>query len=331
MLAYDAAVMTRLVLLLLFASLVFAQHDHMHISSQAALKVDDDPAAHVLTVELGPLNLPANTSHGKAEQMPPRTFEVPFDGWVTAYHPSLVTPDGQAIPGRLLHHVAFWNADRHDFLCPNKDEHIFGAGGEMNDWPALPGFGYRVHKGDHIRITTMFHNPTSTDYPQTILRVKMEYAPASANLKTVYPAWFDAKECGESDFPLQPNGTKVQGTFTLNFSGRLLGVGGHMHDFAEHLALRKVVPGDPGVGEPIAELIAQLDPQSHITGMPIVMFLEQGGYPFKKGDRVQVTGVYGKPGAPNADGMAIVVGYFLPDNDGDMASLTRRTAGNHAK
>ena len=313
--------MKRLAALLLLSTLAVAQHDHMHMSSQAALKVDNDPAAHVVTVEIGPLNLPANTPHDKAEQMPPRTFEVPFDGWITAYHPSLVTPDGQPIPGRLLHHVAFWNADRADFLCPNKEEHIFGAGGEMNDWPALPGFGYRVHKGDHIRITTMFHNPTATDYPQTMLRVKMEYAPDNANLKSVYPAWFDAKRCGDSDFRL-PNDSisKWTGEFELKYSGRLLGVGGHMHDYGELLTLDKEQP----LGR-IAALRANLDEQGHIKSMPIVTFFDRGGYPLKKGDRVVVVGTYEKPRTPNADGMAIVVGYFLPDNDADMAGLAKHT------
>ena len=295
--------------------LLLAQHDHMHMQSKAALKVDDNPTAHVLTVEIGPLNLPANTSHDKAEQMPPRTFDVPFDGWITAYHPALVTPTGQPIPGRLLHHVAFWNQNRSDFLCPNKLEHIFGAGGEMNDWPSLPGFGYRVHKGDKILITTMFHNPTVTDYPQTILRVKIEYALADANLKSVYPAWFDAKQCGDSDFPLQADGTKVAGDFTLNYTGRLLGVGGHMHDYGEQLTLTKS-PNDS-----IAKLPAELDAQGHITGMPIVMFVDRGGYTLNKGDHVEVVGTYGKPRTPNADGMAIVVGYFLPNNDRDMNGL----------
>ena len=68
---------------------------------------------------------------------------------------------GQPEPGRLLHHVAFYNTARPDFLCPNKQEHIFGAGGEMNDWPALPGVGYRVRKGDRIRISTMFQQRVS--------------------------------------------------------------------------------------------------------------------------------------------------------------------------
>ena len=229
--------MKRLVVAVIaFSAFCFAQHEHMHMAGSAArLDVQNYTASHTLTVALGPLNLPANTTHDHVAQPAPQILEIPFDGWITAYHPSLVTADGQPVPGRLLHHVAFWNTDRADFLCPNKDEHIFGAGGEMNDWPALPGFGYRVHKGDRIRITTMFHNPTATPYTNALLKVRMEYAPVEAALKSVYPAWFDAKGCGDSDFPLQANGTQQVGRFVLGFTGRLLGVGGHMHDYGEKL------------------------------------------------------------------------------------------------
>jgi hypothetical protein len=58
--------------------------------------------------------------------------------------------------------------------------------------------------------------------------------------------------------------------------------------------------------------------------MPIVTFFDRGGYAVAKGARLQVVADYGNPRIPNADGMAIVVGYFLPDNDADMAALTRR-------
>lgn len=298
----------------------FAQHDHMqmHMARGGGIKVENDMAAHVLTVTLGPLNLPANTPHDQAEQLAPQTLEIPFDGWITAYHPALITPSGQPIPGRLLHHVAFYNTARSDFLCPNKLEHIFGAGGEMNDWPALPGIGYHVNKGDRIRIQTMFHNPTDTSYPQTLLRVTMEYAPADANLKSVYPAWFDVQQCGDSDFALGSDGVTKSGEFTLGFSGRLLGVGGHMHDYGEQLTLTDG-------GKPVASLHTKLDEAGHIVSMPIVTFLDRGGYVLQKGDRVDVTGTYEKPRIPNAHGMAIVVGYFLPDNDAAMAKLARKT------
>ena len=307
---------------LLLALLFLPQHDHhaMHNVSPAKLSLANDAGQHVITARLGPLNLPAHTAHMAMPQPSPQTLEIPFDGWITAYHPSLVDDGGRPLPSRMLHHVAFWNTARADFLCPNKEEHIFGAGGEMNDWPALPGFGYRVHRGDRIRITTMFHNPTAESYASAWLVVRMEYQPDGGTpLKSVYPAWFDVKKCGDSDFPVASGGMTLHADIGVNFSGRLLGVGGHLHDYGEQLEL-----SDATQHQPIAVFNSVLDEQGHIRSVPIAVFLDRGGLPLKKGDTVSVQARYQAPRTPEADGMAIVVGYFLPDNDADMQSLARR-------
>ena len=306
------------VLLVACSICAWPQQEHHHsmsamkTSSAARLEVRNDSAAQSLTVRVGPLNLPANSDHMAVAQAPTFFLEIPFDGWIAAYHPRLVDGSGQPEPSRLLHHVAFYNTARPDFLCPNKQEHIFGAGGEMNDWPALPGFGYRVHPGDRIRVSTMFHNPTATSYPDTWLEAKLDYrSAASGPLKSVYPAWFDVGECGDSSYDLGQGRTLKMGQFKLSYSGRLLGVGGHMHDYGQQLDLFNVTRG-----EDIAPLKTQLDSSGKIQSMPVVFFTDRGGYKLSKGDVLRVSAIYDNPLAgPIPEGaMGIVVGYFLPDN-----------------
>jgi len=295
----------------------------MKTSSKARLEVQDNIAAQTLTVRVGPLILPANSDHTAVAQAPTVFLDIPFNGWITAYHPRLVDGTGNSEPGRLLHHVAFYNTTRPDFLCPNKQEHIFGAGGEMNDWPTLPGFGYRVHKGDRIRISTMFHNPTETSYPRTWLEVKLDYRTATQGepLKSVYPAWFDAGGCGNSGYDLGPGRTLKMGEFKLGFNGRLLGVGGHMHDYGRQLDLYNLTRG-----EDVAALKAQLDSSGRIQSMPIVRFTDRGGYKLSKDDVLRVSSIYESPlSKPIPEGaMGIVVGYFLPDNDAEVAGLKKQ-------
>jgi hypothetical protein len=306
--------------LLLAAMLpLWGQREHMHHVSPAKLTVAVDQG--MLVARLGPLELPAGTDHSMMPQPTAQTFTVPFDGWITAYHPQLEDEKGAKIPGRMLHHVAFWNTARSDFLCPNKEEHIFGAGGEMNDWPALPGFGYRVHKGDRIRVTTMLHNPTEISYSHASLVVRMEYqeAGAGAELKSVYPAWFDVQACGNSDFAVPAGGVKKSADLKLNYSGRLLGVGGHLHDYGRQLDLTDVTRQ-----EPIASLKSELDERGHIRRMPIVVFLDRGGFPLTQNDVLHVSAQYGPPAEPGFQGMGIVVGDFLPHNEADMNKLARR-------
>src|SRR3989440_8507134 len=181
------------------------QHEHhgfmqdgMHhaVAKGVTLDAKVDAAAHAVTLRVGPMNLPAHTSHMEMSQQPDLVWEVPMGSWLLAYHPKLVDGSGNAVTGAVLHHVAFWNENRADFLCPNKEEHIFGAGSEMTDWAEVPGYGYRVEKGDKIRIETMMYNPTATSYDKVYLEVQIPYANADANsgsvakmIQNVYPAW----------------------------------------------------------------------------------------------------------------------------------------------
>ena len=297
----------------------FAQHNHHHMMMKhgaAKLETHDDPAAQLLTVRLGPLNLPAHSEHMAVTQPGTLFFATPVDGWLLAYHPRLTDEAGSTLPGALLHHVAFWNTRRSDFLCPNNQEHIFGAGGEMNEWQAVPGFGYRVHPGDRIRVTTMFANPTADDHPQTFLEVKMEYRlAANTQLKNVYPAWFDVGQCGDSSYDLKPGVDVTSGTLRLSYSGILLGVGGHMHNYGRQLVLENTRRS-----ESVATLNARVDDQGRLLSIPIAYFLQTGGYRLNKGDALKVTATYDNiSGHFLPEGaMGIVVGYFLPDNDAEM-------------
>ncbi len=301
----------------LCATPLVAQHREMPgmampMNSTATVAVLDDPAAQVLTVKLGPVNLPAHTDHMHAAQPRPLFLKIPFDGWIIAYHPRFADRSGNPLPGRLLHHVAFYNTARPDFVCPNKQEHIFGAGGEMNDWPATPGFGYRVQAGDRIRITSMFHNPTAVSYPAAYLEVRMDYrktGSAGTPVKSVYPTWLDVKSCGDSSYDLKPGRNVTTGDVTINYPGILLGVGGHMHDYGHELVLTNLTRR-----QTVATLPAKLDSGGHIVSVPIAMFMKEGGYRVARGDRMQISATYDNPtGRLLRDGaMGIVVGYFLP-------------------
>lgn len=313
------------VFLLLAGAASFAQHDHMamHQSSTAAIEVKNDAAAQVLTVRLGPVDLPAHADHMDVAQPRDLYFTMPVEGWLLAYHPRLTDAMGNTVPSGLLHHTAFWNTMRSDFVCPNNEEHFFGAGSEMNEWPAVPGMGYRVHRQDRIRVNSMFYNPTDTDRPQTYLEVKIEYQTMDkGSVKSVYPAWFDVQECGqESQYDLKPGLNVTTGALKMAYAGTLLGVGGHMHNYGRQLKFENDTRK-----ENIATLDSKLDAQGKLLEIPIVYFIMQGGYHLSKGDTVRVTATYQNDSgrALPMGAMGMVVGYFIPDNDAAMSqSLVR--------
>jgi len=306
--------------------------ESMHHAVAKGVKLDSrmDAAAHAVTLRVGPMNLPAHTSHMKMPQPPDLVWETPFDGWLLAYHPKLVDVDGNAVPGKVLHHVAFWNENRADFLCPNKEEHIFGAGSEMTDWAEVPGYGYRVQKGDKIRIETMVYNPSATSYDKTYLEVAIPYQEASrdasAARKNVYPTWIDVKSCGDSSYDVPAGKSEKAGSVTVKYDGILLGVGGHMHDYGKQIVLQDVTRK-----ETVATLEAKSDAQGHLESVPIKLFLQEGGYKFAKGDVLKVSATYeNSTGKLLREGaMGIAVGYFVANDDAKMAAMRRKTEPTH--
>jgi hypothetical protein len=300
----------------------------MHHAIAKGVKLEQKIDGHTIVVRIGPMNLPAHTSHMKMPQPPDLEWQIPIDGWLLAYSPKLVAADGSTVPGRVLHHSAFWNENRADFLCPNKEEHIFGAGGELTNWAEVPGYGYRVQMGDQIRIETMVHNPTDTSYDKVYLEVTIPYQPAAdgAKTKSVYPTWMDVKSCGNSGYDLPAGNSEQTGTVVVKYSGVLLGVGGHMHDYAKRLMLL-----DATRKETVATLDARVDDRGELLSMPTVLFLDQGGYKFAAGDVLKISATYDNPtGKLLRDGaMGIVVGYFVPADDSAMEALRRKPASHH--
>jgi len=303
---------------------------HHALAKGVKLEAKADEAAHTITLRVGPMTLPAHTDHTKMPQPPDLVWTVPMDGWLLAYHPKLVDASGNAVPGTVLHHVAFWNENRADFLCPNKEEHIFGAGSEMTDWAEMPGYGYRVRKGFQIRVETMMYNPTETSYDKTYLEVVIPYQDAndstSAARKNVYPAWMDVTSCGNSGYDLPAGKSEKTGTVTVKYDGVLLGVGGHLHDYG-----REVMLEDVSRKETVATLDAKVDEKGHLEAVPVKLFVQEGGYKFAAGDVLKVSAMYDNPtGKLLRDGaMGIAVGYFVAADDHKMAGLQRNTTRAH--
>jgi hypothetical protein len=315
--------------MLVFPASALGQHGHHHGSGAVQKDVKmtvHQVASDAIEIRLGPYDLPARTRHDTMPQAPEFFWEVPFDGWLVSYAPNLIDGEGNDVAQKVLHHVAFYNTGRSDFLCPNKEEHIFGAGGEMNRWPPLPGFGYQVHRGDRIRINTMFHNPTGTSYPRVFLTVQVNYVSSESTqpglpvLRSVYPVWFDVMQCSDSGYDLKAGDSVKTGQFQMQQSGLLLGLGGHLHDYGHSLTVI-----DVSRKEQIAKLNAELDEKGVILSMPIVTFLSAGGYRLSTGDKVQVSAEYvNVTGETLPDGaMGIAVGYFLPDDAGAMKAFQR--------
>jgi hypothetical protein len=295
------------------------QHHHHYPSvPSGATKVElrDDPDARVLTVLVGPVSVPPRTEHATA-LVPSVT--VPFDGWFVAYKPRIVDEKGATTTQRVLHHFNLLNTSRPSVVCPRQAELVFGAGSELANWPPVPDVGYRVTKGMPLRISLMLTNPTDEPVSNAYVALEIQYRrSADAQLKAVYPAWFMVTHCGPTMYDLSPGRNVTASEFTVVYDGKLLGVGGHIHDFGREIRLDNVTRN-----ENIATLKTALDTDGRLLSVSTLIFPRREAYRLKSGDVVKVTAVYDNPTGRllRKAAMGFAVTYFLPDNEQEVANL----------
>ena len=165
----------------------------------------------------------------------------------------------------------------------------------------------------------MLTNPTEEPVSDAYVALEIHYRrSAEARLKTVYPVWFMVTHCGPTMYDLQPGRDVKASELTIPYAGRLLAVGGHIHDYGREVRLENVTRN-----ENIATLKTVLDADGRFVSLPTIIFPPRGAYRFKIGDVVKVTAVYDNPTGqklPKA-AMGVAVGYFLPDNGQAIAKL----------
>jgi hypothetical protein len=232
------------------------------------------------------------------------------------------------LPNALLHHLVLYNAERRDFICPKQwDEMIYAAGPEMTPWPQFPGAGYYVDNGDELRLEAMFANSGSEHTGNIFLELRLRYLIQGEDrrLKNIYPLRLWIGQCGASHldgprYDLVPGENRTATEVTLDFGGNVLVIGGHMHDHGVRLDVENI-----STHEMFAALPATLDSHGRLVSMPVLNFIQRGGYHLARGDTIRLTATYYNPSSIplRGSGMAIAMGYFAPDEESQFASLRK--------
>src|SRR5690606_29609998 len=129
----------------------------------------------------------------------------------------------------------------------------------------------------HLIVIAEMHNPTDQSYDGARVVVRMPHVPANAWPRPieVQPFYMDVTPpAAPHSFDLPPGRTEVGWEAEAPLSGRILGMGGHLHDHAVELRLEDVTRGRVvWRTEPI------LDESGRLAGMPQDMFLLRLGLP----------------------------------------------------
>jgi hypothetical protein len=289
-----------------------------------AVTVTVDSSRHELTITAGPYDLPnmppmtGNNmmDHGMSHDTPVQNFAWPVDGWFRGYRVDLVDAKGQPVPRHVMHHLIMVNFSRRQLLY-SAAERLMGAGTETDAEVSVPKtIGVPMKPGMRLGMYVAWHNDTGQDLDGVFLKLTMLWTPKNQNPKPVnsLPIYMDVNLTvgGSNTFDVPPGKSTKAYEFTLPVGGRLLGVGGHMHDYGVRVRLE-----DAETGKVITQVTATRDSVGHVSKVSRKLYGVTGdGLALKANHKYRVVGEYDNPTGETLikGAMAHMVGLFVPDD-----------------
>jgi hypothetical protein len=276
------------------------------------VEVDDDPDARHVDLLIGPVELRSGMPQLR---LPIQMATLPVDGWLHGFRVTMEDAAGAAIPMEILHHVNLIDPDERGLFSPIA-RRVLAAGRETSEQQLPRLIGYPVQQGDRVMISAMFANPTVTDVPDAYLRVRLFYSLEGDGVfepRNVYPFYLDAMgPVGPKSFAVPPGRSTRAWEGSPAVPGRVLGIGGHLHDYASLLRLV-----DATTGTVLWEVTPEKDEEGRVTGVPSTEFLWQLGKEVHPEHLYRIEVVYDNPlDVPAPDGgMGEIGGVILVDKD----------------
>lgn len=303
-------------------SLVPAPGAGQGIGDLPRMRIVAYPDSGVLVVELPPVDLPAAVPGAPPPmvRLPVHQGVIPVDVSLYAVHVQVVDARGRELPRMLLHHFNLTDPTRRELFLPIS-LHLLAASKETPDLrlPRL-AFGMPLRRGDRVIAGAMLHNPTRTAHHGVRVRAVFRYVKPGR----VFPLWSGYPWVMDVMFPVgeQPGGSKAfdlpPGRSSRSWEsspavpGRIVGLGGHMHDYGVSLELRDVT-----TGEVIWRGVPVKDSAGRVRSMPVARFYGWRGLGVHivPTHRYRVTVTYDNPAGHviRDGGMGAVAGLFVPD------------------
>lgn len=270
-------------------------------AQQASTRIDKD--THEVSFVVGPFVVPPMDHHmmmshasmqmGHEESI--RTlyqFDWPVDGYAKGFRVEVHDAQGKVLPTTLLHHVTGVTLDRRQYIY-SSSERLFGIGKET-EAVLLPGnLAVPLEKGQRIGYYVAWNNETGKELKGVSVRVVMTYVPTAAakQMIAVLPVWLDVNNevGGTNTYDLTPGKSMKSYEFVAPVGGRILGIGGHLHDYGIAMRLE-----DAETGQVLVRLPATRDKNGHIVSMAR-KFYAFNALKLREGHRYRVVAEYDSP------------------------------------
>ncbi len=292
--------------------------------------VDALPAASVrvdsrrdeMVIELPPVDVAgAHGLHAGMLRLAAHRVDVAVDGAFYRFRVDVMDRDGRLLPPDRLHHVILFDPDHRELFEPIV-QRVLAAGKETGE-VSVPWllFGVPLRRGQRLILSSMISNPDAAELRGARLRVVLSYVRSHRPwpLHRAYPwsmdvAWPLGGEGGTKAFDLPPGRSERSWEGSPAIPGRIVGLGGHVHDHALRLQLWDVTQGTL-----LWDAAPITDSAGRALGLPRAYFYRwyRLGVRVSPQHRYRVTVVYDNPtGATiRSGGMGSVSGLIVPDRE----------------
>ena len=277
-------------------------------------------ADRAFEIVLGPVSLPAGGPHLRPQV---QLAELPVAGWMHGFSWRMRDREGNPLPDRLLHHVNVIDPDNRE-LFSAVPRRILAAGRETKS-ELLPGvLGYPLAPGTRVLVSAMFAPLPDASHDEAFLHVRLPYTPFEdpgfVEPVDIYPFYLDVMgPVGEKEFPLPPgtHGMSWEGSPAVD--GRILGIGGHLHDYGDWIRLEDVT-----ADKVIWETGPEVDGEGRTVGVPTSRLWWRGGVRIRKDHVYRISVQYSNPlGHPAPDGAMGAIGGIIIAADEDWPAFSR--------
>jgi hypothetical protein len=291
--------------------------------SQPTVSLAVDSSSKQVVITAGPFdlpNMPPMEDHemmdfGMAHDTPIQQFDWPMDAWFRGFHLKVVDGTGQPVPREVIHHLIMVNFSRRMLLYEGP-ERLMGAGSETEDIVVPKSIGVPLKTGMRLGMYVAWHNATGQDLHDVYLKLTMLWTPENQNPPPMssMPIYMDVNLTvgGSNTFDVPPGKSEKAHEFTMPVSGRLLGIGGHLHDFGVSVRLE-----DAETGKVLTRIKATRDSMGKLLKVSRKLFGVTGdGLKLKANHRYRVVGEYDNPTnvTKHRGAMAHISGIFAPDD-----------------
>ena len=302
----------------------------------APVSIQMDSIHHRLVITAGPYHLPPmdmaqmmgmdmdmGGGHAAHGELLLTRFQWPTTEWLRGFKLEILDANGHAMPQRTMHHMELINYDRRQLVYP-LPERLLGVGEETAPVVLPRLVGVPIDRGMHVGVYLMWNNDTGHDLDGIWYRLTLISSPARLAPRplAVLPFKVDVNsDPGMPDsYDVPPGGSARTYNFTIPTSGRLLGVGGHLHDFGEQIRLEDVT-----TGKVLAHVEGIHDPNGHELGVTQHLLAVKGRGPhLRAGHPYRLVAVYANPTGETLHGvMALMGGLFAPDDMSDWPKVDR--------